>query len=75
MTVPLSSLRPGDRGVVVNILGGPRARQRLVGMGLTPGVIIQILEAHSHGPIIISAGGVKFAIGRGMADKVIVRKL
>ncbi|ASJ07130.1 FeoA family protein [Thermococcus pacificus] len=75
MIVPLNSLKPGERGVVVNILGGPTARQRLVGMGLTPGATIQIIEAHSHGPIIISVGGVRFAIGRGMADKVMVRKL
>ena len=75
MIVPLNSLRPGERGIVVNILGGPTARQRLVGMGLTPGATIQIIESHSYGPIIISVGGVRFAIGRGMASKVLVRKL
>lgn len=75
MIVPLSSLRPGEKGIVVNILGGPTARQRLVGMGLTPGATIQIIEAHSYGPIIISVGGVRFAVGRRMAGKVLVKRL
>jgi len=75
MIVPLNVLRPGERGIVVNILGGPNARQRLVSMGLTPGATVQILEAHPMGPLIISVGGVRFAIGRGLASKVMVRKL
>ncbi|WP_188203052.1 FeoA family protein [Thermococcus camini] len=75
MIVPLNALRPGDKGIVVNILGGPTARQRLVGMGLTPGATVQIIESHQYGPIIISVGGVRFAIGRGMAAKVMIRKL
>ncbi|ASJ09189.1 Fe2+ transport protein [Thermococcus siculi] len=75
MIVPLNSLRPGERGIVADIRGGPTARQKLVGMGLTPGATIQIIEAHNYGPIIISVGGVRFAIGRRMAAKVLVRKL
>ncbi|AFL94321.1 iron(II) transport system protein A [Thermococcus cleftensis] len=75
MIVPLNALRPGERGIVVNVLGGPAVRQRLVAMGLTPGAPVQIIEAHSYGPIIISVGGVRFAIGRGMAGKVMIRKL
>ncbi|MCD6373019.1 MAG: ferrous iron transport protein A [Thermococcus sp.] len=75
MIVPLNTLRPGERGIVVNILGGFTARQRLVSMGLTPGAVVQIIESHPYGPIIISVGGVRFAIGRGMAAKVMVRKL
>jgi len=75
MIVPLNSMRPGERGVVVNIIGGHNARQRLVSMGLTPGATVQVLESHPLGPIIISVGGVRFAIGRGMAGKVMVRRL
>ncbi|ASJ04577.1 MULTISPECIES: FeoA family protein [Thermococcus] len=75
MIVPLNSMRPGERGVVVNILGGPNARGKLVSMGLSPGATVQVLESHPMGPIIISVGGVRFAIGRGMASKVMVRKL
>ncbi|NJE62561.1 FeoA family protein [Thermococcus sp. 21S7] len=75
MIVPLNSMRPGEKGVVVNILGGHNARGKLVSMGLTPGATVQVLESHSLGPIIISVGGVRFAIGRGMAGRVMVRKL
>ncbi|HDZ36242.1 MAG TPA: ferrous iron transport protein A [Thermococcus sp.] len=75
MIVPLNALKPGEKGIVVNILGGSTVRQRLVGMGLTPGATVQIIGSHGYGPIIISVGGVRFAIGKGMAAKVMVRKL
>ncbi|ASJ12455.1 Fe2+ transport protein [Thermococcus thioreducens] len=75
MVVPLSEMGPGDKGIVVNILGGHNARQKLVSMGLTPGATIQVLESHPMGPIIISVGGVRFAIGKGLAGRVMVRKL
>ncbi|WP_238516350.1 MULTISPECIES: FeoA family protein [Thermococcus] len=75
MIVPLNTLRPGEGGIVVNIVAGSYARQRLVSMGLTPGTTVQIIESHSMGPMIISVGGVKFAIGNGLAAKVMVRKL
>ncbi len=75
MIIALSEIRPGERGVVVNIIGGPNARQKLVSMGLIPGAVVQVLEAHPLGPIIISVGGVRFAIGKGLARKVLVRKL
>ncbi|ANF23345.1 FeoA family protein [Thermococcus piezophilus] len=75
MIVPLSALGPGEKGIVVNIAGGHYARQRLVSMGLSPGAMVQVIESHSMGPIIFSVGGSRFAIGRGLASKVMVRKL
>lgn len=75
MIVHLNEMRPGERGIVVDILGGESARQKLVSMGLTPGATVQVLESYAIGPIIISASGVRFAVGRGLAGKVVVRKL
>ncbi|WP_461864224.1 FeoA family protein [Thermococcus sp.] len=75
MIVPLNSLKPGEKGMVVNILGGAGARQRLVAMGLTPGATIHVIESHPFGPIILSVSGTRFAIGRRLAGKVMVRKL
>ena len=75
MIVPLSSLMPGERGVVVNISGGPGMRGRLVSMGITPGATVQVLESYAVGPIIVSVGGVRFAVGRRMASKILVKKI
>ncbi len=75
MIVPLSSLRPGERGVVVSIGGGVRARSKLVAMGLMPGAVVQVIEAYGRGPIIFTVGSTRLAMGRGLASRVLVRKI
>ena len=75
MIVPLNSLRPGERGVVVDLRGGHEFRSKLYAMGLAPGVIIRVVESYSQGPIVIEAGGTRLAVGKGMAGKLLVRKL
>jgi len=75
MIVPLSSLKPGERGVVVDIKGGPNFRSKLVSVGLTPGVTVQVIESYGYGPIVLYVGGTRLAVGRGMASRVLVRKL
>ncbi len=75
MIVPLSSLGPGERGIVVSIAGGARARSRLMAMGLLPGAVVQVIEAYGRGPIIFTVGSTRLAMGRGLAARVLVRKL
>jgi ferrous iron transport protein A len=75
MIVPLSSLRPGERGIVVTLQGGAGFRNRLLGMGIAPGAVVQVLEMYNAGPIIVSVSGTRFALGRGMASKILVRRL
>ncbi|NJF25955.1 ferrous iron transport protein A [Thermococcus sp. Bubb.Bath] len=75
MVVPLIGLEPGERGVVVNIAGGSGLRSRLYAMGIAPGVIIRVLEKHQFGPVVVEAGTTRLAVGRGMAGKVLVRKV
>ncbi len=75
MIVPLSELRPGESGVVINLQGGPNFRSKLYPMGLAPGVIIRVLDRFQFGPVIIEAGGTRLAVGKNMAAKIMVRKL
>lgn len=75
MIAPLSSLRPGERGIVVNLQGGPGFRNRVLGMGIAPGAVVQVVEAYNPGPMVISVSGTRFAVGRGMASRILVRKL
>ncbi len=75
MIVPLLSLVPGERGVVVDLRGGPNFRSRLYAMGLAPGAIVRVLENYPRGPIILEVGGTRLALGKGMASRVFVRKL
>jgi len=75
MIVPLSELGPGESAVVVDIAGGSGLRSKLYSMGLAPGVIIRVLERFPVGPVVIEAGGTRLAVGKGMAAKILVRRL
>jgi len=74
-SVPLSMLPAGARGRVAAILAGWRATQRLMSMGITPGVVVEVVEnrmEYPWTPVIVRVGGVEVALGRGLASKVYV---
>ncbi len=69
---PLSTVQRGETVQVVRIEAGRRLSQRLVELGLTPGVVIQTVHVNG-GPILIAVRGARLAIGRGMAEKILVK--
>ena len=74
--VPLAALPPGARGRVVGIAGGGmNVRMRLLQMGFTPGVIVEVVENRGRGPVLVRVRGTVVALGRGVAEKVIVEPL
>jgi len=79
----LSELKPGETGVIVSIQALTTHRhhrrrswgfqRRLEDMGLTPGTKIMVVKsAPFHGPIEIHVRGSRLAIGRGMAERILV---
>jgi len=74
MYVRLTQMREGERGIVVDIHGGHRARQRLLGMGIAPGTKIVVVKSGRPGPYIIAIGNTRIALGQGVAEKIIVRR-
>ena len=59
---------------VVEIRGGRGVRNRLAQMGILPGTRLKIVsQAAFGGPLLVDVDGRVVAIGRGVADKVIVR--
>ena len=71
MTKNLTSLGKGEGGRVNSIEAGRYATKRLYEMGLNTGALIKIIKNDS-GPIIVSLNGNKVALGRGLAQKVIL---
>ena len=69
--VPLSTLREGEEGRVVNVAGGRGCSMRLMAMGIVPGKKIKV-AGRRGGAILVSVNGTKFVIGRGLAMKVTV---
>ncbi|WP_455286426.1 FeoA domain-containing protein [[Eubacterium] cellulosolvens] len=75
-TATLGDLREGERCTMVLALGGYRMVRRLAEMGLTPGTELRVVRtAPMHGPIQVSVRGVSLALGRGVASRVIVKRL
>lgn len=74
MLAPLSRVPKGSKAKVVSIDAGGGLQYRLMQIGLTPGTELEVIE-NSRGPIIVLVRGVTLALGRGMADKVMVEVL
>jgi ferrous iron transport protein A len=70
----LTEIKPGESVRVVNIDGGKVLRDKLIRLGIIPGTEIKVIR-NSIGPVIVEVRQVQVAIGRGMADKIIVEEM
>jgi Fe2+ or Zn2+ uptake regulation protein/Fe2+ transport system protein FeoA len=70
--LPLSSLQPGDAGVVVGLAGGSGLGGRLAGLGFAPGTEFKVLQARAHRPLIVLLRDTRVALGAGEASRVLV---
>lgn len=71
MEKELVTLKKGEEGRVKFIDAGRCATRRLYEMGLNIGAPIKIIK-NDTGPIIVSLAGNKIALGRGLAEKVLL---
>jgi len=80
--VPLTSLKQGETGRIVSLgstskMGrwgrGRGLIKRLMDMGLTPGTQVTVINtAPFRGPVEILVRGSRLALGRGMAERILV---
>ena len=66
--------RPGAVVTLIAINAGFGLRRRLADMGLSPGVNLRIIQSQIPGPVIIDLRGSRLALGRGMAQRIIVKE-
>ena len=69
----LSQLKPGEQGRVIVIEGGRGIRQRLLLRGLFEGSVVRMISC--YGPVTVEVDRNTVSIGRGMAQKIIVRRM
>lgn len=69
----LSQADPGKEFTLVDIIGGRGIKSKLYSMGLIPGTRITVVSKAAAGPIILKARDSRLAVGRGMANKIIVK--
>lgn len=71
---PLSMTSIGETVCLESISGGEKINQHLTALGLTPGIEISIIQ-DSGGPLLISVRDSRIALGRGMAQKIMVSQI
>jgi len=69
--VVLTQATIGQPLLLIRIDGGKDVTRRLVELGLTPGVKLRLIQ-DSGGPVILAVRDSRIALGRGMANKIIV---
>lgn len=70
----LTDLKSRDKGQIVDISKGCRVNKRLHELGLYKGVSFTVLK-NDIGPVILRISGNKLALGRGLAEKVLVKEI
>jgi ferrous iron transport protein A len=73
--ISLDRLPPCTPAVVISLPSGRGVAQRLLALGLSPGVEIVNLQNRRRGPLIVQVRGVRLALGRGQAARVRVEPL
>ncbi|MBO3273914.1 FeoA family protein [Pseudomonas schmalbachii] len=70
-SLPLSMAGENARVRIVALLGGPGTVRRLTEMGLNVGCEIIVRQSQGGG-LVVSRGETRFALGAGMAHKIMV---
>lgn len=73
--MPLTTAKPGERMTIEEFTGGTASRMRLMTMGLRIGDELEVVTNHGKGQFVIAAGGRRYVLGRGLAQKIMVRQI
>ena len=69
----LVQMKAGQKGKVIEISGGIGLQNRLMSMGIYSGrEITKLSQFVLRGPVAVKVGRSVFALGHGMASKIIV---
>ncbi|ALU11809.1 FeoA family protein [Ignicoccus islandicus DSM 13165] len=74
MRSTLDAVPEGKTVRVVEIYAGPGATVRLRELGIKEGSLVKVVKNSGIGPIVIETSEGRFALGRGMASRVIVEE-
>ena len=71
--IPLTDMKAGETGKVVEIFGGRGVCNRLKALGIRQGAqITKVSASFGHGPVILRVGRSHTALGFGISYKVVV---
>lgn len=70
--IPLAMAPSGQKFRVVSIGCGRGLQHKLISMGLGFGKEVEVIRSGRGGPFLITVGESRIAIGRGIANKIMV---
>jgi ferrous iron transport protein A len=65
---------PGKKYRIIGIAGGCRLSGRMYAMGIIPNEIFTVYTSSRGGPMCITLKGTKYAIGRGMTERIFIEE-
>jgi len=75
----LSELKGGERGLVIEVkeIGSQHdpVFMLLLQKGICPGALVEVQSNFPTGPLLLKIGRVTLALTRGIAEKIIVKKV
>ena len=71
--IALTEMRDGQEATVAEITGGAGLADRLTSMGIRPGKrITRFCSMYLRGPVTVRVDNIQVALGRGIANKIMV---
>jgi Fe2+ transport system protein FeoA len=70
----LGGVQSGQLVQISSLAGGRQFLSRLASLGFTPGAKLQVIQNYGHGPIIVRLRDTRVALGRGEAERILVRR-
>jgi len=71
----LTEIEGGEWALVLRIEGGRKYRERLMSLGIIPGVSIRIIRKARRNPMLIAVMDRQVVLGQDIAEKIIVNPL
>ncbi|GAB4169200.1 MAG: hypothetical protein Kow00108_02710 [Calditrichia bacterium] len=75
MNATLNEIPVGNTVKIIDFQGGIQFKLRLSKMGLSKGMMVKVKRnAIFSGPVVVETMGREIALGRGVAERIIVEK-
>ncbi len=71
---PLAMAKEGETVRIVSVRRGRKIQERLLSMGIQVDDVIEVVQCHNKGAVLISKENNRYALGGGMALKINVIK-
>ena len=75
MACPITFAKSDKKLKIIKILGGDRAKNKLLERGFCVGECLCVIKGSCRGDIILKTKTSKYAVGFGLASKIIVDEI